>query len=176
MYLLTTISWCREEGVNKIVMKHEQWFHEAAKTATQGFCERDRCGAVIVKDSTIIGSGYNAPPGDDTKTAKCRFEYLAEIRKPKSDRTCCVHAEWRAILDALRRNPEKLIGSTLYFARVDENGKNLFSGDPYCTVCSRLALDTGIRHFALWREEDIRVYDTVEYNDLSYQFFHPKKS
>ncbi len=153
--------------------EQEKWFHEAAIIAVLALCKRDRCGAVIVKDNEIIGSGYNAPPQDDSRNTKCHFEYPENIRKPKSDRTCCVHAEWRAILDAVKKNPEKLIGSTLYFARVDTEGKILFSGDPYCTVCSRLALDTGIAFFALWQEDGIRAYDTIEYNDLSYQFFHP---
>ena len=154
-------------------MDHEQYFHEAGKVAAQALCGRDKCGAVIVKDDEIIGIGYSAPPQDDSRNAKCHFEYPEIVRKPKSDRTCCIHAEWRAILDALRKNPEKLIGSTLYFSRIDTDGKILFSGDPYCTVCSRIALDSGIRYFALWREEGIQVYDTVEYNNISYQFFHP---
>lgn len=152
----------------------EKWFHEAASMAAQALCKRDNCGAVIVKDDEIIGSGYAAPPQDDSKNAKCQFEYPEITLKPKSDRTCCVHAEWRAIFDALKKNPEKIAGSTLYFTRVDDNGKRLFSGDPYCTVCSRLALDAGISFFALWYEEGIRVYDASEYNNLSYRFFNPK--
>jgi len=156
-------------------LRHEYWFHEAAKIAAQALCKRDRCGAVIVKDDTVIGSGYAAPPQDDMENMKCHFEYPAEVRKPKSDRTCCMHAEWRAILDALKRNPEKVAGSTLYFTRVDDNGRILFSGDPYCTVCSRLALDAGISLFVLWQEGGVSVYDMMEYNDLSYRFFHPKK-
>jgi len=30
-----------------------------------------------------------------------------------TDKTCCMHAEQRAIFDALRRNPEKLDGSKM---------------------------------------------------------------
>ncbi len=148
----------------------EKWFHAAAERAKQALCKRDKCGAVIVKDGVVIGTGYNAPPLDAKENTKCHFEYPSELKKPKSDRTCCIHAEWRAIFDALKRNPEKVVGSTLYFCRVNVGGELLFSGDPYCTVCSRLAFDSGISFFALWHKDGIQVYDIKEYNDRSYQF------
>jgi len=46
----------------------------------------------------------------------------------------------------------------------------LKSGKPYCTVCSRLALDNGIKEFVLWHTDGIKGYDTKEYNKLSYDF------
>ena len=150
--------------------QEERWFREAAREAKQARCTRARCGAVIVADGCIIGRGYNAPPQDDMSQVQCEAVYQKESRKPKSDRTCCIHAEWRAMLDALRNHADKVSGSTLYFCRVDESGKMLFSGDPYCTVCSRLALDIGIAFFVLWHENGIRVYDTQEYNAVSYRF------
>ena len=151
---------------------HEQFFLEAGREAEQSLCLRDRCGAVVALNGAIIGRGFNAPPKNDIALRKCALDFK-ESRKPKLDRTCCVHAEWRAIIDALRcaRNLERCI---LYFARVDENGM-IKSGEPYCTVCSRLAMDTGIAQFGLWHEAGIRLYDTTEYNELSYQF-HLKKA
>lgn len=168
------ISVDRVRSVKKDIIMNEKWFLAAGEIAKQALCKRANCGAVIVKDDEIIGSGYSAPPLDDVKNSKCHFEYPGELKKPKSDRTCCMHAEWRAIFDTLKKNPDKIVGSTLYFCRVDDNGSMLKSGEPYCTVCSRLALDSGIAFFALWQEGGIRVYDTREYNDLSYQFHNPK--
>ncbi len=81
-----------------------------------------------------------------------------------------MHAEWRAILDAQKRNPDKMSGSNLFFVRVDNEGNIKKSGQPYCTVCSRLALDTGIAQFYLWHEEGITAYDTNEYDKLSYRY------
>lgn len=149
-------------------MTHEDYFIEAGKEARKALCFRAKCGAVIVLNDEIIGRGYNTPPNDDVKHRKCELN-LVNSPKPKSDRTCCIHAEWRAICDALK-NKQNLLGSTLYFARVDENGNILKSGKPYCTVCSRLALDNKIDFFALWHEEGIKIYNTDEYNNLSYQF------
>jgi len=80
-----------------------------------------------------------------------------------------VHAEVRAIIDAIR-TACWIGGSTLYFTRIDPEGHLLRSGQPYCTVCSRLALDTGVASFALWQDDGIRLFDTHHYNDLSYEF------
>ena len=52
---------------------------------------------------------------------------------------------------------------------LDEEGVVKRSGEPYCTQCSRLALDQGIGTFTLWHEEGIRQYPTDFYNQLSYQ-------
>lgn len=90
--------------------------------------------------------------------------------KKVTDKTCCVHAEQRAIMDALRKNSEKLSGSRLYFIRLDKAGNTSKAGKPYCTICSKMALDAGISEFVLWHEEGICVYDTEEYNTLSYEY------
>jgi deoxycytidylate deaminase len=145
-----------------------QYMNEAAQLAKRALCLRAKCGTVIVKDGEIVGAGYNAPPLDKEENRTCLREFSPG--KPKYDRTCCMHAEWRAITDALKRNPDKLKGSQLYFTRVDEKGNIKKSGKPYCTVCSRLALDSGISEFLLWHEEGICSYPTDEYNKLSYQY------
>lgn len=49
-------------------------------------------------------------------------------------------------------------------------GLILKAGKPYCTICSKMALDVGIAEFVLWHEEGITVYDTKEYNELSFQY------
>ena len=154
-------------------INHEQFFKEAQVEAVKATCLRDKCGAVVACPELVeglvkyrvVGRGWNGPAGSQSK---CHLDLL-DSTKPKSDRTCCVHAEWRAIMDAVRHTKD-LSGSILYFTRVDEAGDMLKSGEPYCTVCSRLALDSGIGQFALWQEEGIKLYGTKEYNDLSYEF------
>lgn len=118
----------------------------------------------------IIGTGYNAPPLDLEENRKCNF-FPDLTLKPKYDKTCCVHAEQRAIMDALQRNASCIRNSKLYFTRVDDKGNIKKSGKPYCTVCSRLVLDTGIGSFFLWHEDGICEYEAKEYNDLSYKYY-----
>lgn len=140
----------------------------AINVAKHSPCFRSKCGSVIVKDGKIIGSGFNAPPLGK-KLDRC---FKDDIPKNfKSDRSCCIHAEERAIMDALRKHPEKIIGSRLYFIRLDKDtDKKLYAGKPFCTICSKMALDAGVKEFVLWHEEGISVYDTDEYNTLSFHY------
>src|SRR3989344_1434987 len=145
-----------------------KWMEKAALVARKALCLRAKCGTVIVKDGEVIGEGHNAPPLDEEENRMCDKEL--GLGKPKYDQTCCIHAEWRAIMDASKRNPNKLAGAKLYFTRIDDQEKIKKSGKPYCTVCSRLALYAGIKSFLLWHEEGVCEYPTHKYNQLSYQY------
>ncbi len=146
-----------------------KWMERAGEIAREAKCQRAKCGSVIVSIEGIeIGTGYNAPPLDLEENRACHHGW-STLHKPNFDRTCCMHAEWRAILDAIRENPKRLLKSTLYFMRVNDSGELTRAGKPYCTVCSRFALDVGIKNFVLWHESGVTVYPTSEYNRLSYQ-------
>lgn len=141
----------------------------AAEQARKATCQRSKCGTVIVKDEIIIGEGYNSPPKDLESQRKCLVD-KDTYHKKIADKTCCVHAEQRAIINALMKNPEKIIGSRLYFIRLDLDNNILKAGRPYCTHCSKLALDSGIKEFVLWHDQGICVYGTTEYNDISFNY------
>jgi len=149
----------------------EVFFKEAAKRAEKATCHKSHCGTVIVKDGEIIGEGYNSPALDNEENRTCDAEYTS-TKKPKFDKTCCIHAEWRAILDACKRNADKIPGSRLYFMRIDDEGNLLKSGEPYCTVCSRLTMEAGIAEFSLWQEAGMAVWDAAEYDRVSYGYFN----
>lgn len=149
---------------------HEKYFEEAAKQARMAKCERALCGSVVVSaDNKIIGRGFNAPPLSDESQRMCSSK-LDRTIKTNNDKTCCVHAEWNAILDALSSEPVKTKGSTLYFMRVNDRGEYTQAGEPYCTVCSRLALQAGVSVFGLWNSGP-EMIDTNTYNKMSYDYF-----
>ncbi len=104
----------------------EFFFNEALKLCESSYCLSSQCGSVIVKNGLIIGSGTNSPPGH-VKIDKCLKDDLSE--NFRSDRTCCVHAEERAILDALALDKSMLAGSTLFFIR-KKAGQKVFAGNP----------------------------------------------
>ena len=146
------------------------WFKIAAETALKSSCLRSKCGSVVVKGEQVIGVGYNSPPGD-IPPEKCLKDEIKGDDTFISDATCCVHAEDRAIRDALAKHSwDGVRGARLYFVRIDESGNIKKSGDPYCTWCSKTALDERISKFVLWHEKGITEYDTEEYNKLSYEF------
>jgi deoxycytidylate deaminase len=151
-------------------MTHEDYFKEAGNVAQKATCNRAHCGAIIVSsDGRIIGKGYNAPPLGDEGQRMCDTELDQSIKK-NNDKTCCVHAEWNALIDALKHHGADVEGSTLYFMRVDENGRFTEAGEPYCTVCSRLALESGVALFGLWNGGP-EMIDTAPYNQKSYAYY-----
>lgn len=149
------------------------WVKKAAEVAEKALCLRAKCGAVIVKDGELIGKGYNAPPLDDHNNRKCLNEYDLP-QKFKYDRTCCMHAEWRAIFNTLKNNSEKINGSSLYFTRINEDVNKW--GKPFCTVCSRMILDSGIEWVVLPQEKGLCLYGAKEYNEVSYDYVPEQKN
>lgn len=142
----------------------------AAQQARQGTCLRSLCGSVVADASgAIIGEGSNSLPGGCAPSV-CAKEEPGFIGPGfKSDRTCCVHAEVRAITAALRTGAD-LTGSSVYFTRVDASGARVVSGRPYCTICSKFALDTGVAFFVLEHDFGVVAYPTGLYNDLSFTY------
>lgn len=147
----------------------KEFLKEAEKAALNSTCLRAKCGTVIVKDNEIIGRGFNSPPKNLESQRRCSIN-KDEYDKKVTDKTCCVHAEQRAIINALKRNPGKVNGAKLYFIRLNEDGIKEFSGNPYCTICSKMAMDVGISHWILLHKEGICIYDAEEYNNLSYNY------
>jgi len=145
----------------------EYYFQLAATQAQKSLCLRRRCGSVIIKDESVIGRGYNAPPLDDVKQRRCS-ELVDKLKKYPTDKTCCIHAEQRAMHDAITTNSSRLPGAKLYFASIDDANDLQNSGDPYCTICSKMALDTGIAYFYLYTKDGSKRYDTKTYNDMSF--------
>jgi deoxycytidylate deaminase len=144
-----------------------QWMKRAATVALQSPCFRSQCGSVIVKGDAAIGEGFNGPPAGQTVEQCLKDDLPAKF---KSDKTCCVHAEQRAIMDALVKHPDQIKGSRLYFIRLDSEGHMAKAGKPYCTICSKMVLDSGVAEFTLWHDEGICVYDTEEYNQKSFEY------
>jgi deoxycytidylate deaminase len=147
----------------------EEHMQRAIVQARNATCARRHCGAVVVKDGVVLGEGFNSPAGGDRSVVRCQYD-KTQYHPKVTDKTCCMHAEVRAMLMALRQYPEKVPGATLFFVSVDALGEKQFSRNPYCTVCSKLALDVGLKEFVLWHRSGITAYNTAEYNELSYAY------
>lgn len=146
-----------------------KFLDKAAEVAGESTCLGKKCGAIIVESGEIIGRGFNSPPGNLESQRRCGLDKKSLDRKI-TDKTCCGHAEWRAIIDALRNNPNRLKGSRLYYRKLDDDGNPSESGRPYCTRCSKDALDVGISEWVLLHKEGVTIYNSKEYNLLSYQY------
>jgi deoxycytidylate deaminase len=146
-----------------------QYIDKAVESGKHATCQRSKCGSVIVSHGQIIGTGFNIPPLGLESQRRCTVDKNSYHRKV-TDKTCCMHAEEHAIIEALKHHPDKIKGSRLYFIRLDEHNLPARAEKPYCTICSKMALVSGVKEFVLWHKEGVCVYDTEEYNTLSYQY------
>lgn len=151
-------------------IEHRKYLIECVRLAQLATCQRSKCGSVVVApNKTIIGRGFNSPPANLESQRRCR-KSKDELDLKITDKTCCIHAEQRAILDAVRTTPSKIIGGRIYFIRLGDDGNPAPAGQPYCTICSKLALDVGITEFCLWHDSGVKIYPTQDYNLLSYKY------
>lgn len=148
-------------------MTNDEILKACITQALQSSCLRSKCGSIIIFDNIVVGKGFNSPP-QNICLKKCFKDELPS--NFKSDKTCCVHAEQRSIIDTLIFNPRLIVGSSLYFVRLDNQNMPLPSGDPYCTICSKLALDVGVEYFCLWNGFSFTKYKTDIYNQLSFNY------
>jgi deoxycytidylate deaminase len=149
---------CSEE-----LLAAEEYLRMAVDVAMSSTCFRSKSGCVIMNDGELIGSGYNSPPNGMT-LEEC-FKDRVKLNK---DRTCCVHAEQRAIFNALRHKPVKLPGSSIYYVRLDLNDNELLNDDPDCSMCSKVVYDVGISEFIMRKREGVVAYSAREFNDVSF--------
>lgn len=109
----------------------DKYFLAIAKTvAIRSDCERDKVGAVVVKDNRIRSSGYNGAPAGEPGCSECPRRTSNCAPGTAYDNCVAVHAEANALLYC---NREDLIGATLYITR-----------EP-CYACWKLIKAVGIK-------------------------------
>ena len=142
-----------------------EYFNLAAEIAkTDAKCLKSKRGVVLVKNEKMISEGWNAPPEGEQECASCLRDSID--KKVNTEPCRAVHAEARAILNAYKNSHYDLTGSRMYHIKVKNDEINL-SGNPSCTICSKLVLEAGISEFVLWQKEGVCIYDTREFNKLS---------
>lgn len=123
----------------------------AQTVAERGTCLRRKFGAVIVKNDSIISTGYaGAPRGRKNccDIGECLREKHAIPNGQRYELCRSVHAEANAIIAAAR---DEMIGATLYLACIANDG-TLISGTNSCSMCKRQIINAGI--------QDVYVRDT----------------
>ncbi|HTY39638.1 MAG TPA: hypothetical protein VMC43_00915 [Candidatus Paceibacterota bacterium] len=151
-----------------------EWLNKAVEVAKQSLCQRAHYGSIIEKDGAELSEGFNSPPQNDEHYRTCANEY--EIPTGfRHDRTCCIHAEQRAIQNGYKAGKD-LRGAKIYLVTVDEAGNKVPTADLKCTICSRAVLDAGIKEFVYYFADGVRSYDPEEVHKLSFEYKTPRKN
>ena len=99
------------------------YYLDIAEAVTgRGTCLRRNFGAVIVKNDTIISTGYVGAPRGRANCNELRYCTREKLQVPRGERyELCrsVHAEQNAIINASR---SEMLGATLYLVWLENNG------------------------------------------------------
>ena len=122
------------------ISKRDYYLEIAKAVALRSTCLRCQYGAVIVKNDTIISTGYNGSARGEPNCCdigECWRESHGIPHGEQYEKCVAIHAEDNAISQAGR----EAIGATLYLAGF-ENGVEI-AGKP-CLMCERKIKNAGI--------------------------------
>ena len=151
------------------VSKINYYLDIAQTVAERSTCMRRMFGAIIVKDDSIISTGYNGAPRGRKNCNEIAFCIRDKLQIPRGERyEMCrsIHAEANAIIAAPR---DQMLGSTLYMVCVDAKTGELSPGTCSCMMCKRQIINAGIEKVIIrdtktdYRE--IMVQDWIENDD-----------
>lgn len=141
-------------------------FMEAAhEESTRSNCVSRQVGAVIVRDSKIISSGWNGvlmSSGTCVDAGCPRCKSNDQLTGIGYDRCICVHAEQHAIAIAARGG-------------LSIDGAILFSTLRPCITCSTNALAAGIKQIifgAAWQYEDSELEKALQKLSMHFEAFY----
>lgn len=136
-----------QKETNEIVKRpnKSQYYLDIAKVvASRSTCLRRKYGAIIVKDDSIISTGYNGSPRGTVNCIdlnECRREKLNIPRGQCYEMCRSVHAEQNCIINASR---SEMIGSVLYLYGMNAKDNSLIENLDSCQLCKKLIINSGI--------------------------------
>lgn len=148
------------------VSKENYYLDIAQTVAERSTCLRRCYGAIIVKDDTIVSTGYNGAPRGRKNCSDINYCMRDALGIPRGERyEMCrsVHAEANAIIAADR---DKMLGSTLYMSCIDPKTDSLVGGVCSCMMCKRLVLNAGIKEVIVRETEtEYTIYNVADWID-----------
>ena len=148
----------------------ENYYLDIAQTVSErSTCLRRRFGAIIVKNDSIISTGYNGAPRGRKNCDDLGYCFREKMGIPRGERyEMCrsVHAEANAIIAAPR---EQMLGSTLYMVCTSPENGAVMPGTTSCMMCKKLAINAGIERIVVRDDKEnfrvINVSDWIEDDD-----------
>ena len=154
----------------------ENYYLDIAETVSErSTCLRKRYGAIIVKNDSILATGYNGAPRGRKNCSDLGYCMRDKLNIPRGERyEMCrsVHSEQNAIIAAPR---EQMLGATLYMVCVDPSDGSIVPGTTSCMMCKRVVINAGISTVIVRDDkENYRIIDVQSWVDdddsLSGQF------
>lgn len=113
----------------------DEYFMEMANVAAKrSTCLRRQVGAVLVRDNTILATGYNGAPRGIAHCLDvgCRREELKIPSGQRHELCSAVHAEQNAIIQAAVHG-------------ISIEGATLFTTTQPCVLCAKMLINAGVK-------------------------------
>lgn len=126
------------------VNKANYYLDIAATVLERSTCLRRKFGAIIVKNDSIISTGYNgAPRGrkNCSDIGRCMRDELEIPRGERYDLCRSVHAEANAIISA---NRDQMLDATMYVTGIESSTGAIIPDACSCKMCRRFIINAGI--------------------------------
>lgn len=120
----------------------DEYFMKVALVVSErATCRRHSVGSIIVKDRSILSTGYNGAPRGATEclTVGCLRD---ELKIPSGERNeiCrAVHAEQNAIIQAAKHG-------------ADTQGSSMYCTHSPCNVCAKMMANAGIKEVIVFEK------------------------
>jgi dCMP deaminase len=148
----------------KRVSKENYYLDIAQTVAERSTCLRKQYGAIIVKDDSIVSTGYNGAPRGRKNCSDMGYCLRENLKIPRGERyELCrsVHAEANAIISASR---EEMLKATMYMACLDPQSGEIVPNTCSCAMCKRMLLNAGIERVVIRdNKEDYRVVTVADW-------------
>jgi len=129
----------------------------ARQIARRGTCLRRNYGAVLVRNDSIVSTGYTGAPRETPNCIDLKKCIRQEQKIPpgKNYELCrSVHAEMNAIINAAR-NGTSTLNSTLFLAGAQDYDVKA----NICKLCKRMIINAGIKRVVVLHKRTIYEYD-----------------
>ena len=126
------------------ISKSNYYLDIAQTVAKRSTCLRRKFGCIIVKNDSIIATGYNGAPRGRKNCIDmgyCQREHMGIPRGERYELCRAVHAEANAIISAPR---ETMLDSDLYLVCIDPESEKVVSNVCSCQMCKKLVINAGI--------------------------------
>ncbi|MBQ5887210.1 MAG: cytidine/deoxycytidylate deaminase family protein [Clostridia bacterium] len=148
------------------VSKENYYLDIAQTVAERSTCLRRCYGAIIVKDDTIVSTGYNGAPRGRKNCSDLGYCMREKLQIPRGERyEMCrsLHSEANAIIAAAR---ERMLGATLYMCCIDPVSHEVVGGTCSCAMCKRMIINAGIETVVVREDkENYTVYPVQSWID-----------
>ena len=148
------------------VSKENYYLDIAQTVAERSTCLRRCYGAIIVKDDTIVSTGYNGAPRGRKNCSDLGYCMREKLQIPRGERyEMCrsLHSEANAIIAAAR---ERMLGATVYMCCIDPVSHEVVGGTCSCAMCKRMIINAGIETVVVREDkENYTVYPVQSWID-----------